>query len=598
MKSGTFSQSKLNSVLTLIALVVLAAILGACSARRTTLQSGVQCSSPLQATIKPVSGSLANVNVGASVTWMVAAQGCTGKFRVEHGNNAYDFSSASPAVFSVTYPAAREMTEIAEVLAIDEAGTVIGQVSVSSAAFSIAGVSACTVLAGSDQISVPVNSSGQMSEPVAVSFQVKHTAPISLRQVINGGAPVAAANVNLTLPTVSALTHNLQIQIGAPGAQTFAFRVQNAGGEQGECSGSVVLTPVITQAPLITTFNASPMVLNIGQPMNLNLQATGNITSATIDGTPAPLSSGANTRSVIVTRTGALTSTATVTGPGGTSSRTAHYFVNPTCQVRPVRPPTAIPGPLELAVDVAGDFVVAVVSGAAISSANIAGVAGGVTNLPITVQMLSTPAAVNVIVYGPSGTAGTCGGTAIYTPPNLPPLPTLTLTANGQTGTVVVEAKRNAAIAWSSNGATACTLNRDGVLLSNALSGTHSQTDVKVDVVFDLSCSNAGGTTTAQVRLDAVGRWFQVPISTDTCSDHCSAMDLNNLASVEGARCASGENRPASAAGIISYRACFPNCTPGGNVSGAASEGMFCYRPGQVRDADTSDRTEGCFCGR
>lgn len=601
MKPGAFSQAKLNSILTLIALVVLAAILGACSARRTQLQSGsVQCQTPLSAVIKPVSGSLASVPVGGSVTWMVQAQGCSGKFRVEHDNKAYPFTSAIPAVFVATYPAAREMTEVVEISALDDQGQVIGQTTVSSTPFSIAGVSACTVIAGSDQISVPVNASNQMSEPVAISFQVKHTAPISIRQInIAGGTAVPAANINLVLPTVSALAHNLQLLVGAPGTQTFAFKVQNAAGELGECAGNVVLTPVVTQAPLITTFNASPMVLNIGQPMNLNLQATGNITSATIDGTPAPLNSGANTRSVIVTRTGALSSVATVTGPGGTSTRTAQYLVNPTCQIRPVQPPTALPGNLGLSIDIAGDFVVAVVNGPAISSGTIAGVTGGVTNFPLTVQMQTSPAVVTLTVYGPGNTSGTCGGTAIYTPPNLPPVPTLSLTADGQTGTVEVEALRSTTIAWSSNGATACTLKRDGAVLSSALSGSHVQTNITTDIIWDLNCSNAGGQATKIVTTKSVGRWFQVSNSNfATCASICNGMGLTNINSDEGARCASGENRPASAAGIISYSSCWPNCTPGNVVNGATSNQGWCYRPGQTQDSDPSDRTAGCFCGQ
>src|SRR5690606_20656948 len=130
-----------------------------------------------------------------------------------------------------------------------------------------------------------------------------------------------------------------------------------------------------------------------------NLQAAGNVTSASIDGIPATLNSGAHTRTVIVTRTGALTSTATAVGPGGTSTRTARYFVNPTCEIRPTTPPTALPGNLGLSVDIIGDYSVAIIESPAIAATKTMSGGPGVSNYPVTVKMVSSPAPIIMTVY-------------------------------------------------------------------------------------------------------------------------------------------------------------------------------------------------------
>jgi hypothetical protein len=92
------------------------------------------------------------------------------------------------------------------------------------------------------------------------------------------------------------------------------------------------------------------------------------------------------------------------------------------------------------------------------------------------------------------------------------------------------------------------------------------------------------------------GKWYQA--NAKNCVTFCSGKGLVNVPSPEGARCMSGENRPASgvAAGIKFTYNCWPNCAAQTGTNNASSSGVHCYRPGQKTDGDGSDLTVGCFC--
>lgn len=91
------------------------------------------------------------------------------------------------------------------------------------------------------------------------------------------------------------------------------------------------------------------------------------------------------------------------------------------------------------------------------------------------------------------------------------------------------------------------------------------------------------------------GQWIQA--DTIFCPTACSLISAVNVASSDGAYCASGEVRPASAiaAGIKFTFGCTGGCVAGA-PPGAQSVGSRCYLPGQKRDADKTDLTVGCFC--
>ena len=92
--------------------------------------------------------------------------------------------------------------------------------------------------------------------------------------------------------------------------------------------------------------------------------------------------------------------------------------------------------------------------------------------------------------------------------------------------------------------------------------------------------------------------WYQAKMK--SCPQFCDKMGLENVPSVDGAYCASGENTPASAvaAGIDFMFGCWPNgCFPGSHGPTPKSKGPFCYSKGQKKDADKTDRTVACSCG-
>jgi hypothetical protein len=91
------------------------------------------------------------------------------------------------------------------------------------------------------------------------------------------------------------------------------------------------------------------------------------------------------------------------------------------------------------------------------------------------------------------------------------------------------------------------------------------------------------------------GRWIQA--NATPCENVCRQHSLRSGVSSDGARCTSGEARPRSAVGTISYtHGCWKDCTPWIGMVPSQSVGAHCYAEGQTRDADRTDLTVGCFC--
>src|SRR5690606_17180035 len=89
--------------------------------------------------------------------------------------------------------------------------------------------------------------------------------------------------------------------------------------------------------------------------------------------------------------------------------------------------------------------------------------------------------------------------------------------------------------------------------------------------------------------------WYSV--AGQECNQFCASNRLVSQRSPEGAMCASGEIRPASA---LQQRVNFaygvwPDSSPHYNVT-ATSSGRYCYNVGQGRDNDRTDLTVGCYC--
>ncbi len=90
------------------------------------------------------------------------------------------------------------------------------------------------------------------------------------------------------------------------------------------------------------------------------------------------------------------------------------------------------------------------------------------------------------------------------------------------------------------------------------------------------------------------GRWIQT--EGRLCQQVCKNAGLRAAQDASGAACVSGEARPESATGQIPFtKGCWGPCTPMGNLATEAV-GPFCYAKGQVRDADKTDLTVGCYC--
>lgn len=587
--------------------VFFASLLG-CSARRAELtQTPVStCATPLTATIAPANQSLTNIHAGESITWMIQAQGCTGNYSVSFNNQTVAFTTASPALIPVNYPAAVDKTESAVVQSVNASGTSLGSQTIFSAPFSVGTQAGCSAYANTSQTTVPVDSAGNLSQPVSISFQVSNSSAFRLTQILDNSVAVptaavsvsqpAPANPSAPLPTNSATAVSLQLSFSAAGQHSLSFQVQSPSGSTGSCNASVILTPLPAAAPLITSFVAVPETAVVGQAVTLTLQASGSITSVQIDGQEAPLNNGFYKRVVTATTTGLITSNAVVTGSGGTSPRSTTYKVSPTCALQVLTSPTSLPGSFTLNMSIAGNYTAGEFSGPHITPFSILG-GSSVSNVVKTIQMAASPAVTTLTLYGPDGTNGTCNATALYQAPNVPQPPTISLKANGQITSAQVPVYTSPSIQWTSSGATNCNLVRNGSQLSSSLNGTVAISNIYSNSTVSLDCWNAGGHTQAQVALVVIGKWF--PTYRDRCSKVCQDQALVSQQSPEGARCASGAIRPASAFGYINFATCSGGCSPQTSidVAGADSRVGRCLRPGQDRDT-TYDITLGCFCGR
>ncbi len=112
----------------------------------------------------------------------------------------------------------------------------------------------------------------------------------------------------------------------------------------------------------------------------------------------------------------------------------------------------------------------------------------------------------------------------------------------------------------------------------------------------DGGASDSGASTAPDAGTPpSMGAW--IAVNGEECVSFCASRGLTNVASVEGARCTSGENIPASAlAAGITYNKCYPNCNAHLAGPNPKSDGSKCYADGQKKDGDSSDTTRGCFC--
>ena len=120
---------------------------------------------------------------------------------------------------------------------------------------------------------------------------------------------------------------------------------------------------------------------------------------------------------------------------------------------------------------------------------------------------------------------------------------------------------------------------------------------------YSVTLTNLEGQVSNQAMLEVVNvtaHWVSTPGS--SCNYVCKQEGLESKPSPEGAYCTSGKLIAASAiaAGINYTKGCAPNTScqvAQGAVSGASSQGRYCYSSNLLRKFQATDITMGCFCG-
>ncbi|MBY0370397.1 hypothetical protein K2X33_06905 [bacterium] len=587
-------MSRLKQLSTAFFAVGFMLTLAACSVRRVYNGDGnsnyslTACTSDMSGTLVPINKAITDIKMNDSIFWMATVQGCTGRYSLTYAGGTLNFTSGGPSVFTKTYTTSGSQMESVLVSSLDANNNVIKTYTLQSANFTVAQPAACTVTASATNISGTVDSLGQMPQPVSFGFTVASTSSVSLNRVLKSNVALASSALNVSLPDAAALSHSLQVSLQTPGSNTLTFEVKDSAGNLGTCSSTVTITPVAMSAPSILSFSANPTALSVGNSVELTALVNGNVTSVEIDGVAATLTGSTAKRTVSPSNSGTITSTAKATGPGGSTTSTVTYKVAPGCALRlPATTPTTLPGTFNASVDIVGTFSGAYIVGYGIESVVIFGGAG-FTNKSVPIKLFSAPTTLSLYVYGSNNVGSRCDAQIANGP-----LPTIILQGAGTDSTIQVTAGSGYTVGWNASGATACALTRNGTNVANGTVTTYTVLNATADTTYVVSCTNAYGTSQRTLNVDVVGGWFQA--NKQNCPTFCQSKSLNNILSPDSARCASGEVRPNSARGILT----FPYGTWGedGYTASSSSSGNYCYGVGQNPDHDDSDYTVGCFCG-
>ncbi len=564
------------------------------------------CSGSLSATMIPVGGiSLANIRTGDTINWMVTASGCSNNYiLITSGGESISFTPTTPAIFPITYNNITTINEQVIVKALDGSGNVIFQITINGGTFTVSsGSTHCVATTASPSFFLSLDSNNNPVAPVTIPVLVVNSSTgVGVTQVLDNGVAVPATQVVPTLPTSAAQSQVIQIQESAVGTRVLRFNVVDSSGRTGSCETSVSVAGLLPPTPTISSLTATPTIVGIGQPVTLQLTATGTVTRARIDGQAVTLNNGVATYTYVPTRTGRITIEATVENDSSSVNQSVAIHVNPACVIRAVTGPASLPGLIHAQVDITGSYIGATVAGSGITSVSLP--AGNTaTNLAVNIPMISSPTPLNLTVYGPDNTESFCSTVAAAAPVQLP---APSLTVNGSSGNTTAKIKSNLSICWSSPGATACELKVNGAVLSTAINGTQTVNNIQSDQNVELTCSNSAGPVTKKVLVTMTGRWYQASNAV-SCSSVCASQGLYNRASPEGAYCTSGENKPASAlADGILYPYGINFAGPDSNTYAASvytsdcrgTGTTCCYKPSNIQphDRDVTDWLTGCYC--
>jgi hypothetical protein len=166
------------------------------------------------------------------------------------------------------------------------------------------------------------------------------------------------------------------------------------------CAGG----PITPAAPKCS-LSAFPSTITLGQSLKLTLSVSGQATSVTLEGVPFSLAGGEKT--VTPSAAGSFNASASVTGPGGTSTCNASYTVNtvispdpaPSCQLTATSPAIKVGESNSISMVVAGKSTSATIDGISVPATG-----GSVT---ISSNLYPGTKTINGTVTGPGGT-GTC----------------------------------------------------------------------------------------------------------------------------------------------------------------------------------------------
>lgn len=526
--------------------------------------------------------------------YQIAASGCTGTYNFKYGGQIQPFTYTTPTSLTKTYTAAQTpVTETGTVESVDTAGKVLSTVSVvSTPAITITSPLSCSISPSATSLPIGVNGAGQVVQPVNVTLAVTTSVSGQVTAVTKNGAAVTG----LTLPTPLSTTHSLVIPLNTVGAQALQVTSKatiNAVDYQTTCSTSVTTTAQTFSAPTITSFAASPNPVAFGGTTTLNAVFAGNVTAVTIDGTNTAFANNQASKQVTPTDTGKKTATLNVAGPGGSAALGADYMVNPTCQVSTTALEGYVGNTVPISVNIGGRFNSATISGTGISQFSIAGSNTGF-NQSVSVSVISASGPQDLVlnVVGPDGTAPTqvCKVNVNL----MQHSPQIFVKLNGQAVTTIAVQRGTAVkFEWNAWYSTSCFVDDT---IQVPVSGTNAfinYTNIQADQTHKIRCFGPTGLSgTVNLQINLASQWQAA--DREDCTAKCFSLGQTSLASPDGFKCASGEVRPQSGEGKITYTygVIVPVMTSGTSTSFFGS----CYNANQTKDADMTDYTVACYC--
>jgi hypothetical protein len=293
----------------------------------------------------------------------------------------------------------------------------------------------CSASTPLSSLNIPTTASGAPIGSVNFSILVNSNFDATLSEVRLNGVPLSDIQ---PLPAGLARSHVVVVPVSVVGTSLVEVATISEGSVAG-CSIPVTTIAEQVAGPMVTTFTANPVNVEVGATTDLTAQVGGGeVTSLHIANTLVPINSGVGTLRVTMSQTGSTVFRAVATGPGGLHERSVTVFTRPTCTIRASASTGYVGSPLSFDVTIAGGYTSGQVSA---NGLQVAGIPTGQTSFRTSAMVTSATGVqpVSLDLIAPGGLTSRCQDTVTLVAPTGPPPAAPTCTLEAPSGTSRIE---------------------------------------------------------------------------------------------------------------------------------------------------------------